>query len=143
MGDTRVVLLGGATTSPRCLSVDHLPTTNAAEVARVEAAGGRVAGGRVGGLAVSRALGDHALKDMGVIAVPDCTTQALSGDDRYVLLASDGVWDVLSLEDAHSLVLQHEAEPLAEVAQRLVQTAVQKGSRDNVSAMLLDVRSLR
>ena len=40
MGDTRVVLLGGAATPPRCLSVDHLPTTNAAEVARVEAAGG-------------------------------------------------------------------------------------------------------
>ena len=143
VGDTRVVLLGGAATPPRCLSVDHLPTTNAAEVARVEAAGGRVAGGRVGGLAVSRALGDHALKDMGVIAVPDCTTQALGGDDRYVLLASDGVWDVLSLGDAHALVLQHEAEPLAEIAQRLVQTAVQKGSRDNVSAMLLDVRSFR
>jgi len=40
-------------------------------------------------------------------------------------------------------VLQHEAEPLAEIAQRLVQAAVQKGSRDNVSAMLLDVRSFR
>ena len=65
------------------------------------------------------------------------------GDDRYVLLASDGVWDALSLEDAHALVLQHEAEPLAEIAQRLVQAAVQKGSRDNVSAMLLDVRSFR
>ena len=71
------------------------------------------------------------------------TTQSLGGDDRYVLLASDGVWDALSLEDAHALVLQHEAEPLAEVAQRLVQAAVQKGSRDNVSAMLLDVRSFR
>ena len=143
MGDTRVVPLGGAASPPRCLSVDHLPTTNPAEVARFEAAGGRVIGGRVGGLAVSRALGDHALKDMGVTAVPECTTQSLTGDDRYVLLASDGVWDVLSLEDAHALVLQHEAEPLAEIAQRLVQAAVQKGSRDNVSAMLLDVRSFR
>ena len=143
MGDTRVVPLGGAASPPRCLSVDHLPTTNAAEVARVEAAGGRVIGGRVGGLAVSRALGDHALKDMGVTAVPECTTQALTGADSYVLLASDGVWDVLSLEGAHALVLQHEAEPLAEIAQRLVQAAVQKGSRDNVSAMLLDVRSFR
>ena len=138
-----MVLLGGAATPPQCLSVDHLPTTNAAEVARVEAAGARVAGGRVGGLAVSRALGDHALKDMGVIAVPDCTTHALGGDDRYVLLASDGVWDVITLEAAHALVLQYEAKPLAEIAERLVQTAVQKGSRDNVSAMLLDVRSLR
>ena len=138
-----MVLLGGASTPPRCLSVDHLPTTNAAEVARVEAAGGRVAGGRVGGLAVSRALGDHALKDMGVIALPDCTTVALGGDDRYVLLASDGVWDVLSLEAAHALVLRHEAETLQEVAQRLVQTAVQRGSRDNVSAMLVDVRGFR
>ena len=143
MGDTRVVLLGGAASPPRCLTVDHLPTTNPAEVARVEAAGGRVIGGRVGGLAVSRALGDHALKDMGVTAVPECTTQALGGDDSYVLLAADGVWDVLSLGDAHALVLQHEDKPLAEIAQRLVQAAVQKGSRDNVSAMLLDVRSFR
>ena len=45
MGDTRVVLLGGAASPPRCLSVDHLPTTNPAEVARVEAQATAAAGG--------------------------------------------------------------------------------------------------
>lgn len=145
VGDTRAVVLRGAGVAPLCLSVDHLPSTNAAEVARVQAAGGRVANNRVGGtLAVSRALGDHALKGEGggLTAEPNGVTHAVGADDRFLLLATDGVWDVVTLETAHALVLQHEAEPLAEVADRLVQAAVKGDSRDNISALLLDLRGL-
>ena len=145
-GDTRIVLLGAAGAPPRCLSVDHLPATNAAEVARVEQAGGRVMNNRVGGsLAVSRALGDHALKGEGggVTAEPHCVSHPLTAADRFALLATDGVWDVVTLEQAHALVLQHvEAESLADVAKKVVEAAVKGGSRDNISALVLDLRGL-
>ena len=51
------------------------------------------------------------------------------------------MWDVLTPEQAHALVLQHaDAEPLTSVAQRIVQAAQSAGSRDNISALVLDLR---
>ena len=148
VGDTRVVVYGGSGRDPLCLSVDHLPGTNAAEVERIQRAGGRVMNNRVGGsLAVSRALGDHALKGEGggVSAEPHTASRVLTADDRFVLLASDGVWDVLTVQQAHELVLQGadaEGLPMADVAMRVVQAALKGGSRDNISCLILDVRGI-
>ena len=107
-------------------------------------AGGHVIAGRVGGtLAVARALGDHALKgpNGGVIAAPSCATREFAKDDRYVLLASDGLWDVVSEGQAQALVLAAEegGKTPSEIAHALVQAALRQGTRDNVSALLLRV----
>jgi serine/threonine protein phosphatase PrpC len=45
-----------------------------------------------GGLALSRALGDFCLKDFGLISVPDVTQREMSNRDKFVILATDGVW---------------------------------------------------
>lgn len=51
---------------------------------------------RVGGsLAVTRAFGDHGLKKEGVIANPYINKHVLKPFDKCVVIASDGVWDVL------------------------------------------------
>lgn len=51
---------------------------------------------RVGGvLAVSRAFGDRPLKRY-VPATPDVNVQSLSFEDEFIVMASDGVWDVMS-----------------------------------------------
>ncbi|PRP86829.1 hypothetical protein PROFUN_05046 [Planoprotostelium fungivorum] len=58
---------------------------------------------RVGGLAVSRALGDHFLKNerLGVISVPYVSPPIqLKEEDTMVILASDGLWDVMSGQEA-------------------------------------------
>lgn len=48
------------------------------------------------GLAMSRSLGDKVGKGCGVISVPLHTEKRLvSGKDQYIVLASDGVWDVM------------------------------------------------
>jgi serine/threonine protein phosphatase PrpC len=72
------------------------------ETARIKAAGGTVyfhGVWRVGGiLAVSRAIGDRILKPY-VTAKPEIRTWNLGASDRCLVLASDGLWDVLSIRD--------------------------------------------
>lgn len=80
------------------LSVDHKPNSKE-ERARIESLGGVVVWAgtwRVGGvLAVSRAFGDRPLKRF-VIPTPDTKEELLGHDDEFIVLASDGLWDVMS-----------------------------------------------
>jgi len=135
-GDTRVVLIGDADAPARRMSVDHV-ATNADEVQRVQLAGGTIIGNRVGGsLAVTRALGDHAL-GVPVTADPHCVVHRLSDTDRFVLMASDGVWDVITDNDARDLVHQHAHLSNDDVCTCVVKSAIARGTRDNVSALLI------
>jgi protein phosphatase 1L len=60
--------------------------------------------GRVGGvLAVTRAFGDHSLKRAGLIATPHVLKHNLRPFDKHLIIASDGVWDELSDQDAVNL----------------------------------------
>ncbi|GFZ16908.1 protein phosphatase 2C family protein [Actinidia rufa] len=48
------------------------------------------------GLAMSRAFGDYCVKDFGLISVPEVTQRHITAKDQFVVLATDGVWDVIS-----------------------------------------------
>ncbi|GAA0166536.1 protein phosphatase [Lithospermum erythrorhizon] len=56
------------------------------------------------GLAMARAFGDFCLKDFGLISVPDVYYHQITNKDEFVILASDGVWDVLSNKEAVDIV---------------------------------------
>lgn len=43
------------------------------------------------GLAMSRAFGDFVLKKHGIIAIPDLSHRRLTSEDKFLILASDGV----------------------------------------------------
>ncbi|XP_037413448.1 probable protein phosphatase 2C 48 [Triticum dicoccoides] len=74
------------------------------------------------GLAMSRAFGDYCVKDYGVISAPEVTQRRITAQDQFVILATDGVWDVLSNEEAVRIVA---ATPDREkAAKRLVECAV-------------------
>lgn len=107
---------------PVRLTIDQKPH-HKGEKERIEAAGGRVArletdsGGKLGpyrvmsryglapGLAMSRALGDRLGEEVGVISEPLVHTFHLyKGRDKFIVLASDGVWDVLSNEEVACFV---------------------------------------
>ena len=102
-GDSRAVLCRGGGALP--LTDDH-KAAREDETARVEAAGGQILfwnGVRVMGvLAVSRAIGDRGLRPF-VIAAPEVTIVGRRHDDELLLLASDGLWDVLSNAEAVTL----------------------------------------
>uniref|UniRef100_A0A7N0U940 protein-serine/threonine phosphatase n=1 Tax=Kalanchoe fedtschenkoi TaxID=63787 RepID=A0A7N0U940_KALFE len=56
------------------------------------------------GLAMSRAFGDHCVKEFGLISVPEVTQRRITSRDHFVVLATDGVWDVMSNQEAVEIV---------------------------------------
>ncbi|XP_030459526.1 probable protein phosphatase 2C 52 [Syzygium oleosum] len=56
------------------------------------------------GLAMARAFGDFCLKEYGVISIPEFSHRVLTERDQFIVLASDGVWDVLSNEEVVEIV---------------------------------------
>ncbi|KAL2540678.1 PPM-type phosphatase domain-containing protein [Abeliophyllum distichum] len=95
-GDSRAVLCRNGVAIP--LSPDRPDELN-----RIEESGGRVIfwdGARVlGVLAMSRAIGDGYLKPF-VISEPEVTITDRTAEDECLILASDGLWDVVSNETA-------------------------------------------
>ena len=49
-----------------------------------------------GGLAITRALGDHAYKNFGVISTPYVVRHVLRPFDKHLIIASDGIWDTVT-----------------------------------------------
>lgn len=74
------------------------------------------------GLAMARAFGDFCLKDFGLISVPEISYRCLTEKDEFVVLATDGVWDVLSNEEVVDIVASAPARSSA--ARSLVESAV-------------------
>ena len=137
LGDSRCVLVR-SDGSALALSSDHKPN-RPDERARVHAAGGHViyAGcWRVqGDLAVSRAFGDVHLKQYGVSATPELSAIGLSRRDAFVVLASDGLWDVVDEQQCAASVLR-AADPLS-AARALCDLASTRGSMDNITVLVV------
>ncbi|KAK1372653.1 PPM-type phosphatase domain-containing protein [Heracleum sosnowskyi] len=74
------------------------------------------------GLAMARAFGDFCLKDFGLISVPEISHRRLTEKDEFVVLATDGIWDVLSNKEVVDIVAAAPARSYA--ARALVESAV-------------------
>ncbi|XP_022892114.1 probable protein phosphatase 2C 65 [Olea europaea var. sylvestris] len=74
------------------------------------------------GLAMARAFGDFCLKDFGLISTPEVTYRKLTQRDEFVVLATDGIWDVLSNDEVVRIVASVKKRSLA--AKLLVDQAV-------------------
>jgi serine/threonine protein phosphatase PrpC len=170
VGDARAVLSCTGTTSSQKayrLTHDHR-ADDPEEIARIEAAGGFVARSRVLGiLAVARSMGDHGMKEF-VIGKPFSSVTKVAIDyvdssqgspcisSEFVILACDGLWDVMDDQEAVDLVrksvfgstdptkllnlsptdVQARKEKMEKAAQILVDTAMQNGSTDNITAVV-------
>ncbi|KAK3728856.1 hypothetical protein QZH41_020234, partial [Actinostola sp. cb2023] len=100
------------------LSYDHKPS-NEEETRRIIAAGGWVEFNRVNGnLALSRALGDFCFKkndkkcaeEQIVTAMPDVITKEMTPDYEFIVLACDGIWDVLSNQEVVDFIRSRIAQ---------------------------------
>ncbi|GKU96524.1 hypothetical protein SLEP1_g9753 [Rubroshorea leprosula] len=76
------------------------------------------------GLAMARAFGDFCLKEYGVISIPEFSHRILTERDQFIVLASDGVWDVLSNEEVVEIV--SSAPSRASAARILVDSAARE-----------------
>ncbi|MES1906987.1 MAG: hypothetical protein MHM6MM_000193 [Cercozoa sp. M6MM] len=111
VGDSRAVLCRNGRAER--LTRDHKPQ-DPEEAQRVTSVGGFIGRfQRVNGiLAVSRALGDHMLKPA-VSAEPHMTMTRLDAECEYVVLACDGIWDVMDDQDVIDFVDKRVAELVA------------------------------
>ncbi|KAJ4705870.1 Protein phosphatase 2C family protein [Melia azedarach] len=135
VGDSRTVISKAGKAIP--LSEDHKPNRSD-ERKRIENAGGVVmwAGTwRVGGvLAMSRAFGNRMLKQF-VVAEPEIQDQEIDGEFELLVLASDGLWDVVPNDDAVALARTEEEPETA--ARKLTEAAFTRGSADNITCIVV------
>jgi len=138
-GDSRAVLVykNGRT---EALSDDHKPN-RPDEALRIKNLGGTIAFHGVwrvsGVLAVSRSLGDKSMKPY-VTATPDIRSWTLGPSDRYLVLATDGVFDVLSNREIGTIANSTHGGA-QELAEALVHTALARDSTDNITALVIDL----
>ena len=138
LGDSRAVISKGGTAER--MSVDH-KCDNAEEVKRIKGGGGIILDMRVGGvLAVTRAFGDHSLRKSGLSAIPHIVKYTLKPFDKFLVIASDGIWDELSDQDAINYC--NEDMPSKKIAEMIVKTAIDKGSKDNISVIVVKFKGL-
>ncbi|GJM94210.1 hypothetical protein PR202_ga10836 [Eleusine coracana subsp. coracana] len=95
---------------------------------------------RVGAAAlqVTRSIGDDDLKPA-VTAQPEIIETALSAEDEFLVIASDGLWDVVSNEDVLSIVKDTVKEP-GMCSKRLATEAAERGSKDNITVIVVFLR---
>lgn len=156
LGDSRAVLCRAGTAVP--VSEDHKPT-RMDEKKRIERVGGLVlqvrgawrvatstnpnsmnkaARREYQGLAMTRSFGDmHFKRPIGLaIAEPEVQVISLSDKDLFMVLGTDGVFDVLSNQEVIDLAMRHWREP-EEAAKNIVRSAYKRGSEDNLTVMVV------
>ena len=133
IGDTRSLLI--SSNDYKRLSYDHR-ATDSNEYNRIIKNGGIVFAGRVyGSLMLSRAFGDWELKSYGVVSEPHVTKIYINDNDKYVIVATDGIWD--TLEDGDVYNISKNMENARDLCNTLVEKAMEKGSMDNISCFVI------
>jgi len=165
-GDSRAVIAKKSTDGvyrAENLSVDQNPNLPS-EQERIEKAGGFVSpppgeglSARVWldkdftqiGLAMGRSIGDHAVKHVGVIALPEVTEYEIAEEDEFLILASDGVWEFIDSDEAVDIVSRYFYKYGATKAcEILIENAAERWRdeegdyRDDITAIVVGVKQL-
>eukprot|EP00002_Diphylleia_rotans_P013797 TRINITY_DN2686_c0_g1_i1.p1 TRINITY_DN2686_c0_g1~~TRINITY_DN2686_c0_g1_i1.p1 ORF type:complete len:666 (-),score=124.14 TRINITY_DN2686_c0_g1_i1:629-2626(-) len=165
----QIVSAGGGSSEGRCThliavpaTLDHRVGDLPAERQRIEKCGGIVSrdpklpqgeyddlriyaeGQAYPGLVTSRSIGDTLAHTIGVISDPDVTSKKLDRYDRLLILATDGVWDILSNQEAVNIASKYT--DAKEATNALVEVCIKGWSNefdagDNVSAIVVFLNS--
>ena len=123
VGDSRCILgkYNNEKWFPKILTRDHKPNEKD-ELDRIISSGGKVEPlkdpygnfvgparvwkkeGDVPGLAMSRSFGDEVGHEVGVIVNPEINEYEFVNEDKFIILASDGIWEFISNEEAIDIV---------------------------------------
>ena len=135
LGDCRAILCK-KNNKAKQLTEDHKPNT-VTEKKRISNLGGKIYydgyDWRIVNLSVSRAFGDFDTKPY-ITHVPDIYKIKIKDDDQFIVLACDGLWDVMSNQDVVDFVAQNRNKK--NIANLLTQEAYDKGSTDNISVII-------
>ncbi|OAY34025.1 probable protein phosphatase 2C 58 [Manihot esculenta] len=135
VGDSRAIISKNGVAKQ--LSVDHEPSK---ERNMIESRGGFVSNlpgdvPRVDGqLAVARAFGDKSLK-IHLSSEPDVVEETIDDDTEFIILASDGIWKVISNQEAVDTI--KDIKDAHSAAKHLIDEAVSRKSKDDISCIVV------
>lgn len=136
VGDSRAVICRNGSAKP--ITVDHEPEE---EKELVESRGGFVVQmpGSVprvdGQLAMSRAFGDARLKEH-ITSEPDIRILTIDNETEFTILASDGLWKVMSNQEACDCIREMGMDP-QKASEELIKEALSKMSYDDISCVVV------
>jgi serine/threonine protein phosphatase PrpC len=138
VGDSRAIKCNGNNIAEQ-LSLDHKPNS-LEEKKRIESLGGKIefdgVDWRIKGLSLSRAFGDLDCKPF-VSYEPQIYNYDINQNDKFLVLACDGLWDVLSNQDVVEYVNELVNNKFkGNYSKELAEYAIKKGSLDNVSVIV-------
>jgi len=114
--------------------------TDPNEMKRIESENGKVIDDRLNGiLAISRGIGDFDLKNKGLSSEPHLYKCLIDEDVDYCVIASDGVWDVLTPEDIYRITKHEKNTDI--IVENIVNEAIEKGSEDNISCIVICLKT--
>lgn len=146
-GDSRCVLCRD--NLAMALTKDHKPNWPEERI-RIESLGGVIKKDRgcddwrIKDLSVSRAFGDIDAEPY-LTNTPDIFRYRMDKTDKFLIIACDGLWDILSNQEAVNFVLgecydgmlQNRKNKNINIARKLAEYAIQKGSGDNVTIIIV------
>ncbi len=142
-GDSRAVLEKNGIVD--FATQDHKPS-NKDELNRIILAGGKEEVWRR--IEVSRSIGNrrlkNALKDQS-IALPEYAEIKLTDDNHFLIMASDGLWDAMTSQEAIDFVKEKlkKSSDLNNIALALQNEAIRKGSQDNITVCIIAFNELK
>ena len=144
LGDCRAVLCRNNLAI--ALTKDHKPNWPE-EKKRISKLGGKIIydgyDWRINNLSVSRSFGDFEASPY-VSHLPDLYKYNIIKGDKFIIVGCDGLWDVVSNEEAVNFILNECFDNLVSlnsksrfIAKKLAQYAIKKGSGDNVTVIIV------
>jgi serine/threonine protein phosphatase PrpC len=94
---------------------------------------------RVNGLlSVSRSIGDSSLSKF-VTAVPTILKVDRTKEDEFIIIATDGLWDVIKHKEACEFIRTQlqEKKPRSEISKLITEEALRKRTNDNVTVVII------
>lgn len=138
VGDSSSYLIDIEEKTVKKLSFDH-KVSDSNENQRIVNLGGTIKNNRVNSILVlTRSLGDHFLSKHGIIAEPYIDVSIVTNRKyKYIVMASDGVWDVLEASSMLSSYGFENNEKCSKIAKNIVEESKKLGSKDNICCIVI------
>jgi serine/threonine protein phosphatase PrpC len=141
LGDSRLTIVYKEGQSKQ-VTIDHKPD-DPIETKRLTKMGGEIYTDtegvvRIGDLSLSRSFGDGDNAPY-ISQKPDIFYKKLTPETKYIVLACDGLWDVIQNEELYDLLESFKKQESKNLAADLASAALQRGSTDNISIIIVEI----
>ena len=87
------------------------------------------------GLAISRSIGDTKATKLGVLAVPEFNLKTIKSNMKYIVIASDGIWEYLTNKNVTEIIKQfYNLDDAKGAIEELIKKANEKWAQEGESA---------